>query len=238
MPDKPSAPGKVTPIALLQVNASTELREAVAVFNAILNDADLLANLPEDLPATTIHAHLSAAVQTSAEWGDARANLSKAVETKSDAVKRGKAVEKRVRGIVEASYPPGTPGRSNYFPTDKTDPTLGDLLIAFGKGIEKAGRPKLPEGWTAAFLQQLGGEVNAALIDRATRGVVRKGTADAAAAQAQRTQEIRRRLRALVTEWYGPANTKLLAFSIRPRRPATGSRRRKTAVVPTPDTPA
>lgn len=53
MPDKPSAPGKVAPIALLQVNASTELREAVAVFNAILNDADLLANLPEDLPATT-----------------------------------------------------------------------------------------------------------------------------------------------------------------------------------------
>lgn len=231
MPDKPTSNDKLGPIPMPSTNASVELREAITVFNAFQDDPDLAANFPDDLPAAVIHAHLTSAVKTSAEWGDARASLTKSVETKGDAVKRGTNAEKRVRGIVDAQFPNGTPGRSDYFPTDKTDPTLGDKLIAFGRGTAKHGKPKLPEGWTAASLQQLGAEVNAALTDRATRGVVRRGTADVVAVQAQRTQEIRRRLRAIVIEWFGPSSPKLLAFGIRPRRP-TGGARRKKAVAP------
>jgi hypothetical protein len=204
-----------------------KLVEAILVYNGL--DAQGLTDLfSEDLTQDIVYKALNAHLAEFGALGTARKDVTVAVEARRDAVARGTATYKRALGLIDAAYPKGSQGRAAYFPTDNTDPTLGDLLIAAGKGVAEKGKPKLPEGWTGATLQKLGEEVNTALATRDESGRVRKGRSHATGAQEKRTAEIRRRLRQTVTEWFGATSSKLLAFGITPRQ-SVGGRKRKTS---------
>ncbi len=207
------------------------LRDAIVVHNAMYGH-NLIALYPEDLTPEIVHADLLKHLNQLTTLGTARSDVTDAVQVRGDALTRGAYVYGRVGGLIDKSYPPGAPGRVIYHPTDTTDPTLGDLLIAAGKGILKKGRPPLPDGWTPQSLIALGEEVNKALLVRDATGKVRKGQSKATAALIKRTREIRRRLRGLVIDWFGATNPALVAFGITPRGPKTGGRRKKAASAP------
>jgi len=173
----------------------------------------------------------------SCKLGTARIAVKGAVEKKTALVKRASAVHTQVLGLVNASTPPGAVGRADYFPTDNTDPDLGELLVALGKGIAKRQRPPLPAGLTAGGLMELGEAVSAALHTRETTGDKRSGQSRATAAFERRTLEIRRRLRELVLRFFGYGSDKPIEFGLKPRV-FVGGRKRKTAAEggkPAPD---
>ncbi len=208
------------------------LRDAIIAHNAMLSH-NLIALYPEDLSPQVVHDDLLKHLNQLGVLGSAHASVAESVQVQADALTRGTYIYGRVGGLIDKSYPAGTPGRASYHPTDNTDPTLGDLLIAAGKGILKKGRPPLPDGWTAQGLITLGEEVNKALAMRDASGKVRHGQSKAAAALIKRTREIRRRLRGLVTDWFGDTNPALVAFGVTPRGPRSGGRRKKVVAEPT-----
>lgn len=229
-PDPIATPSTILSVTLADNLKHPLLRDAILAHNAMLSH-NLIALYPEDLSAQVVHADLEKHVNQLGSLGSAHAGVATAVDVRQDVVARGKAIYARVAGIIDQSYPPGTPGRAAFHPTDNTDPTLGDLLIAAGKGILHKGRPPLPEGWTGQSLVTLGEAVNKALAVRDASGKVRHGQSLAAAALIKRTREIRRRLRGLVVQWYGESNPKLVEFGIAPRGPRVGGRRKKAAGV-------
>jgi hypothetical protein len=203
------------------------LRDVIIVFDAMLIDPDLRDAFPDDLRPATLHGEILGLYKLLQTRGQSRTDESSAVEVRKDALKRGQKTYDRVLGLIDASTPPGTPGRSGYFPTEERNPTLGDLLIAAGRGVSLHGKPKLPEGWTGASLQELGTEVNTALVIRARSGKRRKGVQSAVAASDKRIAEVRKRLRDLVTNFLGRSNPRLVEFGITPRAPTGGGRRKK-----------
>jgi hypothetical protein len=123
----------------------------------------MLDDLPEDLPAPVLRAELVEHLQLDQAVGKARSAESMSVEQRNAILEKAKPVFSRMTDLIDAHYPAGKPGRSSFFPTDITDPTMGDLLISYGRGVQERGKPRLPDGWTPQSLIELGGDVNRAL---------------------------------------------------------------------------
>ncbi len=227
-PHKPTDPKTLLLIDAPKTLKNQKLIDAIMVHDALLAQG-LIAVFPDDLSPDVVHAALMAHLTEIGELGTARTGVSLAVEVRRDALTRGAATYKRVLDLIDAGFPIGTTGRAGYFPTGNTDPSLGDLLIAAGKGIAAKGKPALPEGWTAQSIQDLGVEVQTALQVRDEQGRQREGHSKATAALEKRTLEIRRRLRKAVTAWFGATSSKLIAFGITPRIPPGGRRRKHPA---------
>lgn len=213
---------------------SGALYDAITAYDALLTN-QLTSLFPANLTADAVHAHLTQHLAAWVALGSSRTDVSISVEARTDAIKRGTKVHAQLVLMVDGSFPPGTPGRADFFPKNETDPTLGDLLTAIGDGAEKRKMP-LPLGLTPVTLRALGAEVNASLANREKSGNVRKGRSKVAGALEKKTAEIRRRLRKIATGWYGLADAKLLEYGIQPRKPAGGRPRKKgdaPAVAPT-----
>lgn len=231
MPPKTAEPphAEVQPIVVPDTVKQKLLLETLKVFNEMVN-AKLFGLFPEDLSAEVARAHLAGHVDAYGKVGDAREAESTAVETKQDLIKRAETMHTRVLGLVDASFPEGAVGRTDFFPGNNTNPNLGELLEALGKGIIKRNKPMLPPDLTAEGIVQLGKQASAALAVRKTKGDVHSGQTVSAEGFERRTREIRRRLRKLVSRFYGLTSDKLIPFGIKPRV-FNGGRKRKVAEV-------
>ena len=230
---KPAAPDAPQPIAKPEGLNDKDLLDAIKAYNAFLAN-ELVALFPEDLTPSDVRDHLVKNAAAHGKLGTARSAVKGAVETKTDLVKRATAIHNQVLGLVNASTPPGAVGRADYFPTANTDPDLGELLAALGKGIAKRKRPPLPPTLTTAGIIELGEAVSAALQSRETTGDNRSGQSRATAAFERRTLEIRRRLRELALRYFGYTSDKLIEFGLKPRVFVGGRKRKVSTDAPKP----
>lgn len=205
------------------------LKDCIVLFNGLVSHG-MLDDLPEDLAAPVLRAELVEHLQLDQAVGKARSAETMSVEQRNSILEKAKPVFSRMTDLIDAHYPAGKPGRSSFFPTDITDPTMGDLLVSYGRGVQERGRPRLPDGWTPQSLIELGGDVNRALETRVDSGVQRKGKTNASAKLDRRTSSARARLRKLLGGILGKSNAKLLEFGMVPQPPARGGRRKAKAV--------
>jgi hypothetical protein len=217
-------PAKWTSIEIPANLRSGNLRDASLLYNAIGANG-LQAIFPPDMGADFVYKHLSQHLAAAKDLGSSREAVSAAVEVRADAVKRGHEAHARLKRIVDGTYPPGRPGRSDFFPKAETAPVDGDLLLAIAAGALKHKLP-LPAEYTPATIAALGKEVNAALEQRDSSGKLRQGRSKATIALEKTTLQIRARLREIVTGWYGRFDAKLLDFGIQPQKPRTGRPRK------------
>ncbi len=211
------------------------LREAIQVYNGLVKLAEQKVEpedlFPDDLSRDVCRAHLLKHLGALTTLVDLRGDVHAAIVVRDNAVEQGEAIYARALALINSRYPIGSAKRGDFFPLGETDPTLGDLLQAAGRGAVKR-KLRLPLGYTGETLIALGVEVSAALVQRDAKGLSRQGQSAATAALVKRTKEIRKRLREGAIGWFGASAAELLAFGIKPRAPSKGGRKRKTVAEP------
>lgn len=226
-PDKPSDPPAAPAVTAIDDVGlfDKDLQFTVGMLNAIVAN-DLLDILPPGLGAT-FRAELVAAVAADQARGTARGEFHGSIEERRAVEEEAAPVLARVASLIEGGLPIGTPGRVDYFPVEDSNPTDGDLLVSFGKGTARKGWPKLPNGWTAEYLQALGTRLNKAQKQSTTSTKGRSGHTKVSKTIRRGVAKIRTRLRQLLIGWFGAASVELLKFGLQPRKPGPGRGRAK-----------
>ena len=214
------------------------LREAIQVYDGAVKLAadktDPYDAFSEDLTQEVCHTHLLAHLGALTTLSTLRSDTHTAVVVRDNAIEQGELIYSRALLLINSRYPVGSAKRADFFPLGDTNPNLGDLVHAAGQGAVKH-KLRLPLGYTGESLAALGVEVSAALVARDAKGSSRKGQAAATAGFVKKTKEIRKRLREAVIGWFGPSAQELLAYGIKPRKPAKGGRKAKNPPAPAPD---
>ncbi len=209
------------------------VREAIQVFNGCVKLAtdkiDPYDVFPEDLTQDVCHAHLLKHLASLTTLGTLRGEVHTSVVVRDNAVVLGEQIYSRTLFLINSRFPVGSAKRGDFFPLGDTNPNLGDLLQAAGKGVTKH-KLRLPLGYTGDSLTALGVEVSAALVQRDAKGASRKGQAAATAGLMKRTKEIRKRLREAVLGWLGASAAELVQYGMKPHKPRSGGRKAKNAV--------
>lgn len=242
---KPEAPTKTTEslpnlIPLPDTLKVPLLREAIQVYNGAVTLAadktDPYDAFPEDLTQEICHTQLLGHLGALTTLGTLRGDVHTSVVVRDTAIEQGDLIYSRALLLINSRYPVGSAKRGDFFPLGDTNPNLGDLLQAAGRGAVKH-KLRLPLGYTGQSLTALGVEVSAALVARDAKGTSKTGQAAATAGFIKKTKEIRKRLREAVVGWLGPSAQELVAYGIKPRKPRAGGRKAKVTPPATEPTP-
>ncbi len=208
-----------------------KVQHTVGMFNAMIHH-DLLHLFPPNLTAAAVRKELMAAVAGDQARGKARGTYHISVEDRRAIEAEAAPVFTRVTSLIEGGMPIGTAGRANYFPVDNANPTEGDLLVSYGIGTAKHGWPRLPNGWTAEYLQGLGTRLNQAQDQTDSSAAGRSGQTKASQNLGRDLAKTRTRLRQLLVGWFGTTSAELLAFGLQPRKPGPGRRAKAKSAAP------
>lgn len=219
---KPAAPA-IEPIPFTGAVHDKKLQHIVGMFNAMVQHG-LVDLFPPNLPAAMVRAELAEAVKSDEARGKARGTYHISVEDRRVLEQEAAPVSARMGLLIEGGMPIGTPGRADYFPVENSNPTEGDLLISYGRGTQKHGWPRLPNGWTPAYVQDLGTRLNQAQDHTGASAAGRSGQSKASKSISRNVSKLRTRMRQLLEGWFGTASAELLKFGLQPRKPATGRR--------------
>jgi hypothetical protein len=220
------------PLVVLQNAPATPLPPTLK--NAVLIDAIRVSNemiarkmekaFPKDLSAEDVLAHLHKHLAADMGWRTATQEETEAIAARNAIVTNATARYARLRKLIDADFPLGTPGRSDFFPAGSGEHSVGTLMQAAAAGAHKH-QTSLPEGWTAESLRVEGEQADAAAMVREDSGEQRKGQSTSRTNQMTRTREIRRRLRDKVEGLLGEDNPDLVAFGMTVKKVRTPRRR-------------
>lgn len=209
------------------------MRHTAGTYNAIIAH-DLLHLFPPAAPAWAAREVLIKAIAADQARGKAHTGYHLSVEERRAIVDEAAPVLKQVSSLIDGGLPIGTPGRVDYFPVGDNNPSEGDLLIAHGQGTAKHGWPRLPNGWTADYLINLGGRLNTAEMQQDDSTALRSGQVKVSAAKKNEITKLRTRMREMLEGWFGNGSAELLAFGFQPRKAGPGRRpKAKTAAAKT-----
>lgn len=219
---KPTAPA-IDPIPLTAAAHDKKLQHTVGMFNAMIQH-DVLHLFPANLSAAMVRTELADAVKSDEARGKARGTYHISVEDRRAVEAEAELVMARLRLLIEGGMPIGTPGRADFYPVENSNPTDGDVLISYGKGTQKHGWPRLPNGWTPNYVQDLGTRLNQAQDHAGASAAGRSGQTKASKSISRNVSKLRTRMRQLLEGWFGTASAELMKFGLQPRKPPTGRR--------------
>lgn len=208
------------------------LVDCIAMFNGLIADATLAKLFPPGLSLQVVYEELLAAIQVELAWRAATATVSDAVVVKTGTLKDAKRMYARMLKTVDADFPNGTAGRSDFFPQTPGEDSLGTLLIATAAGAEKHGTI-LPTGWTPASVRAMGEQAQQAEAVRDGGGKTRKDMSTVRTNLLPRIREIRKRLRNKIEGFFGLDSPRLTEFGIAVRPVRIPRRRNGKDVVQT-----
>ena len=202
---------------------SRDLRIAFAVYQelAARNQPDLF---PPGLAPAAVHAQLQAHLDEELAHGAATKDQASAVKKRDQLEKKARELRLQVSDLLDASFPPSSPERGDFYPPNQADQPLSQFVLALASGIGRHGLVGLPQGLTAASIQALGTELAEAESARAKAGQQKTSSSTARSNLEPQTAAIAVRLSAMVRGYYGRSSKELAAYGLNVQTSPEGRR--------------